>query len=86
MDQGILSKEEEEEDDDLLSPPVYDANQVDGKFKIMQEWDDALKDPNSVEYKKISEDIILGIEDLLRNAGNFSEDEVDFFVTIKGFK
>ena len=51
----------------------------------MGEWDEKLNDPESEEFKSYSETITRGIEDMLAQDENLSE-QADFTVTIVGFR
>ena len=51
----------------------------------MGEWDEKLSDPESEEFKSYSETITRGIEEMLAQDENLSE-QADFTVTIVGFR
>jgi hypothetical protein len=76
---------EDVESNEVAQEPIYNKNEVNGKFKITSEhWDENLDDPNSVEYRKMSETVTRGIEELLEKQG--LAEKASFNVTILGFK
>ena len=87
----LASKENEEEEaaagNEISDEPVekFSKTEVNGKFKIMQQWDERLSDPESEEFKAYSETITRGIEDMLSQDETITE-QADFTVTIVGFR
>jgi len=64
---------------------IYDANEVNGKFKITNEhWSEDLNDPESEHYQHMAETISRGIYELLEE-GDLTN-HADFNVTILGFR
>lgn len=43
---------------EVSAGPVYEKNEVNGKFRIMEEFTEDLNDPSSEKYQKMSADII----------------------------
>lgn len=87
----LAAKENEEEEaaagNEISDKPVekFSKTEVNGKFKIMRQWDERLNDPESEEFKSYSETITRGIEDMLAQDETFTE-QADFNVTIVGFR
>ncbi len=63
----------------------YSKTEVNGKFKIMQTWDEKLNDRESPEFKEMANTITRGIEEMLEADENLSG-QADFEVEILGFK
>ena len=75
----LATKESEKdaaEQNEIDDEPVekFSKTEVNGKFKIMQPWDERLKDPESEEFKSYSETITRGIEEML------AQDEISLVV------
>lgn len=78
-------QDEDEEENSISEEPIYDETEVNGKFKIVsQHWTEDLNDPDSDNYKKMTETITRGIEELLADEG--LTDQADFNITIVSFK
>ena len=75
--------EENEIDDEPIEK--FSKTEVNGKFKIMEQWDERLKDPESEEFKSYSETITRGIEEMLAQDETLTE-QANFTVTIVGFR
>ena len=75
--------EENEIDDEPIEK--FSKTEINGKFKIMQQWDERLKDPESEEFKSYSETITRGIEEMLAQDEALTE-QANFTVTIVGFR
>ena len=84
-DEEVDANNNEISNDVVPSEPVYATNEVNGKFKIMEEWSEDLKDPKSRHYLHMSETITRGIQELLEKDEELME-KADFDVTILGFK
>ncbi|TRY69316.1 hypothetical protein TCAL_09878, partial [Tigriopus californicus] len=65
--------------------PLYQENVINGKFKIMNSWDDALNNPGSDAFKDLAKTITRGLEEILLSNDELSN-HVDFKVEIIGFK
>merc|ERR1712241_1438681 len=76
-DKVIAAKEAEKED--------AEGTEINGKFKIMGEWNEKLSDPESEEFKSYSETITRGIEEMLAQDETLTE-QADIKVTIVGFR
>ena len=60
----------------------YDENEVHGKFRITSEqWNEQLRDENSVEYQELSTTLKSGLKEMLMEDKNLS-DAADFDVEI----
>ena len=70
---------------EVSSEPAYDSTEVNGKFKIMDEFTPELEDPASPKYQELSANIIRGIEELLEKDDEMKQ-QADYTVTILGFK
>jgi len=89
-DKVIAAKEAEKEDaegNEISDEPVekFSKTEINGKFKIMGEWDEKLSDPESEEFKSYSETITRGIEEMLAQDETLTE-QADFTVSIVGFR
>merc|ERR1719334_2803366 len=66
--------------------PVYNENEVNGKFKITSlRWDEKLNDPSSEEFKELANTIEGDITNMLQEDGDLSE-QADFTVSVQRFK
>jgi len=66
--------------------PVYNENEVNGKFKITSlRWDEKLNDPSSQEYLDLSNTIEDSIESMLRSERDLDE-QAEFTVKVQKFK
>lgn len=74
---------EQPENEDNVS--LYQENVINGKFKIMNSWDDSLTNPNSDAFKELAKTITRGLEEILLSNDELSN-HVDFKVEIVGFK
>lgn len=60
----------------------YDENEINGKFRITSEqWNENLKNENSVEYQDLSKTLKTGLKDMLMEDEGLSE-KADFDVEI----
>ena len=87
----LAAKESEKEDvsaneiSDDEPVEKFSKTEINGKFKIMGQWDERLNDPESEEFKSYSETITRGIEEMLAEDDTLTE-QADFNVTIVGFR
>ena len=74
---------EEIADNDIDEEPVYNQNEINGKFKIMMGWDEKFNDPESEEYKSLANSIENDLEDMLRKERDLSDQVESFTVKVQ---
>ena len=70
-------------DNDIEEEPVYNQNEINGKFKIMMGWDEKFNDPESEEYKSLANSIENDLEDMLRKERDLSDQVESFTVKVQ---
>lgn len=78
------AKDQEKDSSGDKAEPVYDPNEINAKFKISQEWDDDLDDPESDAFAEMSNAVTAGVMEILEQDEDLAE-QADFKVTIVGF-
>jgi len=69
-----------------IEEPVYNENEINGKFKIMMGWDQKFNDPESEEFKSLANSIENDLEDMLRQERDLSDQVEEFTVKVQKFR
>ena len=73
-------------DSNEVDEPVYNENEINGKFKIMTVWDQKLDNPESEEFKSLARTIENDLEDMLRKERDLSDQVESFTVKVQKFR
>jgi hypothetical protein len=87
MSTDVISGSVDEDCKDVILPDIdltYNKNEINGRFKMDMTFREEYRDPNSVEYQKLSGDVEKYLRDMLENEPEFGEQAV-FDVRVVSF-
>ena len=75
----VVEEEEEEEKE-----PAFDESEIQGKFKMLKDWDSSLSDPSSPEFEQLANTIEKDLVEMLVQEQDLGE-KLDFTVEVQRF-
>ncbi len=84
---GVISGSVADDCKNVILPNIdftFDKNEINGKFKMDMTFREEYRDPNSVEYQKLSGDVEKYLRDMLDNEPGFAEQAI-FDVRVVNF-